>query len=40
MPDHEWNGLPLLLRERQELRRKLAHHVAVERHISSLTQKP
>ena len=25
-------GRPLLLGERQELRRKLAHHVAVERH--------
>ena len=32
MPDHERNGRPLLLGERQELRRKLAHHVAVERH--------
>ena len=33
MPNHERNGRPLLLGERQELRRKLAHHVAVERHI-------
>ena len=33
MPDHERAGRPLLLGERQELRRKLAHHVAVERHI-------
>ena len=33
MPDHERHGRPLLLGERQELRRKLAHHVAVERHI-------
>ena len=32
MPDHERDGRPLLLGERQELRRKLAHHVAVERH--------
>ena len=33
MPDHERDCCPLLLGERQELRRKLAHHVAVERHI-------
>ena len=33
MPDHERDCRPLLLGERQELRRKLAHHVAVERHI-------
>ena len=32
MPDHERDGRSLLLGERQELRRKLAHHVAVERH--------
>ena len=32
MPDHERHRRPLLLCERQELRRKLAHHVAVERH--------
>ena len=31
MPDHERNRRSLLLGERQELRRKLAHHVAVER---------
>ena len=35
MPDHERDGRPLLLGERQKLRRKLAHHVAVERHVSS-----
>ena len=33
MPDDERHGRPLLLGERQELGRKLAHHVAVERHI-------
>ena len=33
MPDHERDRRPLLLGERQELRRKLAHSVAVERHI-------
>ena len=32
MPDHERDGRPLLLCERQELRRELAHSVAVERH--------
>src|SRR5215471_9709875 len=32
MPDHEWNGLPLLLCERHKLRRKIARHVSVERH--------
>ena len=30
MPDHQRNRRGLFLRERQELRRKLAHHVAVE----------
>src|SRR6516165_1677834 len=30
MPDHERNGRPLRLRERQELCRKLAYHVALE----------
>ena len=30
MPDHKRYCRPLLLGERQELRRKLAHHVAVE----------
>ena len=33
MPDHERDCRPLLLGERQELRRKLAHLVAIERHI-------
>ena len=33
MSDHERDCRPLLLGERQELRRKLAHHVAVERHV-------
>ena len=33
MPDHERHCRPLLLGERQELRRKLAHHVAIERHV-------
>ena len=33
MPDHERDCRPLLLGERQELRRKLAHSVAVERDI-------
>ena len=33
MPDHERDGRPLLLGERQKLRRKLAHHVAIECHI-------
>ena len=33
MPDHERDSRPLLLRERQELRRKLAQRVAIERHI-------
>ena len=33
MPDHERDCCPLLLGERQELRRKLAHHVAVEGHV-------
>ena len=32
MPDHERDRRLLLLSERQELRRKLAHHVAVERY--------
>ena len=32
MPNHERDCRLLLLGERQELRRKLAHHVAVERH--------
>ena len=32
MPDHERSCRPLLLGERQELRRELAHQVAVERH--------
>jgi hypothetical protein len=31
MPDHERDCRPLLLGERKELRRKLAHRVAVER---------
>ena len=31
MPNHKRNCRPLLLGERQELRRKLAHSVAVER---------
>src|SRR5271166_99628 len=30
MPDHEASGRALLFGEREELRRKLAHHVAVE----------
>ena len=34
MPDHARDCRPLLLGERKELRRKLAHHVAVERHIT------
>ena len=33
MPDHERDRRSLLLGERQELRRKLAHNVAVERYI-------
>ena len=33
MPDHQRDGRPLLLGERQELRRKLAHRVAIERDI-------
>jgi hypothetical protein len=33
MANHDGNRPPLLLGERQELRRKLAHHVAVERNI-------
>ena len=32
MPDHERDCRPLFLRKRQELRRKLAHRVAIERH--------
>ncbi len=32
MPNHERDYRLLLLGERQELRRKLARHVAVERH--------
>src|SRR5262245_1452689 len=32
VPDHEWNGLPLLLSERHKLRRKIARQVSVERH--------
>src|SRR6516225_7354309 len=34
MPDHEWYDLPLLLCESYKLRRKLAHHLSVERHIA------
>ena len=33
MPDHYWNGRPLLLRERQELRSEFTQHVAIERHV-------
>ena len=33
MPDHERNCRTLLLGERQELRRKLAHDIAVERDV-------
>ena len=33
MPDHQRDRRALLLGERQELRRKLAHDVAVERHV-------
>src|SRR6516225_2314378 len=33
MPYHERNGRPLPLCERQELRRKLAYHVALERDV-------
>ncbi len=33
MPDHERDRRSLLLGERQELRRKLAQRVAIERHI-------
>src|SRR5262252_3046467 len=33
MPDHERNGRPLPLRERKELRRKLAYYVALERDV-------
>ena len=33
MSDHERHCRPLLLGERQELRRKLAHHIAIECHI-------
>jgi hypothetical protein len=32
MPKHERGGCPLLLGESQELRRELAHYIAVERH--------
>jgi hypothetical protein len=31
VPDHERYSRPLLLSERQKLRGKVAHHVAVER---------
>ena len=34
MPDHERDGRPLLLGERQKLRRSLTHQVAVERHVA------
>ena len=37
--DHKRSCRLLLLGERQELRRKLAHHVAIERHKFA-TQKP
>ena len=33
MPDHERDRRSLLFRERQELRRKLTHDVAVECHV-------
>jgi hypothetical protein len=33
MPDHERDRRPLLLSERQKLRRKAAYYVAAERHI-------
>ena len=33
MPDNKWDGCPLLLRERQELRRKLTDNLAVERDV-------
>ena len=33
MPNHERAGRRLLLGERQELRGKLAHSIAIERHI-------
>ena len=32
MPNHERDCRPLLLRERQELRRKIAHSIAIECH--------
>jgi hypothetical protein len=33
MPHHEWDRSSLFLGKRHELRRKLAHHLAVERHV-------
>ena len=33
MPDHKRDCRPLLLGQCEELRRKLAHHVAVERRV-------
>ena len=30
MPNHNWGGRSLLLRHRQELRREIAHSVAIE----------
>ena len=40
MPDHERNGSPLLLGERQELRRKLAHIASPLNAIRFAAQKP
>ena len=34
MPDHERDARWLFLRERQELRCKVAHHFAVEPHVT------
>jgi hypothetical protein len=34
MPNHERDNRPLLLGQRQKLRSKLAHHIAIERYVT------
>src|SRR5579871_871847 len=40
MTNHEWDRLVLFLCQRQELRREIAHNVAVERHLARDPESP